>query len=76
MKIDLRKIYRFTPVESSAEAGLPAGGDIYYECSCGQIVSSVSHIQTQCDCGNLVGGHGAVQVGDAARVTPLRGKLR
>ncbi|MCE9569872.1 MAG: hypothetical protein K8R10_07680 [Rhodocyclales bacterium] len=74
MKLDLRSIYRFAPVES--DGSLPSGGDIYYECECGDIVSSVSHIAAACQCGNLKGGQGSVRVDDAARVKPMRGKLR
>ena len=37
MKIDLRSIYRFQPIEYSG--ALPSGGDVYYECECGDIVS-------------------------------------
>jgi hypothetical protein len=74
VKIDLRSIYRFTPVEPADT--LPSGGDIYYECACGDIVSSVSHIVAACQCGNLKGGQGSVAVADAARVKPMRGKLR
>jgi hypothetical protein len=74
VKIDLRSIYRFTPLESADK--LPSGGDIYYECQCGDIVSSVSHIAAACQCGNLKGGQGSVTVSDAARVKPMRGKLR
>ena len=74
MKIDLRSIYRFTPVEPADT--LPSGGDIYYECACGDIVSSVSHIAAACQCGNLKGGQGSIKVDDATRVKPMRGKLR
>ena len=76
MKIDLRKIYRFTPLDHAPGAALPSGGDIYYECECGDIVSSVSHVAAACQCGNLKGGQGSVEVGDPARVKPVRGKLR
>jgi hypothetical protein len=74
MKIDMRSIYTFSPVPHEGE--LPVGGDIYYECSCGKIVSSVSFIKAACDCGNVAGGQGNVAVKDAAKVKPLRGKLR
>jgi hypothetical protein len=74
MKLDLRSIYRFTPVES--DGALPSGGDIYYECDCGDIVSSVSFIAAACRCGNLKGGQGSVTVADATRIKPMRGKLR
>ena len=74
MKIDLRSIYRFTPVDPADT--LPSGGDIYYECACGDIVSSVSYIAAACECGNVKGGQGSATVQDAARVKPVRGKLR
>jgi hypothetical protein len=74
MKIDMRSIYTFSPVEF--EGNLPSGGDIYYECTCGSIVSSVSFIKAACECGNLSGGQGSTAVQDPAKVKPLRGKLR
>jgi hypothetical protein len=74
MKIDMRSIYVFSPVPH--EGTLPTGGDIYYECDCGKIVSSVSFIKAACDCGNVTGGHGSVTVKEPAKVKPLRGKLR
>jgi len=74
MKIDMRSIYHFSPV--SYEGALPTGGDIYYECDCGSIVSSVSFIKAVCVCGNVTGGHGTVTVQDPSKVKPLRGKLR
>ncbi len=74
MKIDMRSIYTFSPV--AFDGALPSGGDIYYECSCGSIVSSVSFIKAACECGNLSGGQGSIAVQDPAKVKPLRGKLR
>jgi hypothetical protein len=74
MKIDMRSIYTFSPV--AFEGTLPSGGDIYYECTCGSIVSSVSFIKAACDCGNLSGGQGRITVQDSGKVKPLRGKLR
>ena len=74
MKIDLRTIYRFQPMEYSG--GLPTGGDVYYECECGDIVSSVSFVKAACKCGNLTGGQGTVTIQSPDKVKPLRGKLR
>jgi hypothetical protein len=74
MKIDMRSIYRFQPIEYSG--ALPSGGDVYYECECGDIVSSVSFVKAACTCGNLAGGQGSVTVQSAEKVKPLRGKLR
>ena len=74
MKIDLRTIYRFQQIEQTG--ALPTGGDVYYECECGDIVSSVSFIKAACQCGNLTGGHGSVTVKSAEKVKALRGKLR
>ena len=77
MKIDLRKIYRFDPINHPAGAALPTGGDIYYECTeCKQVVSSVPHIVAHCECGNLNGKGGKVDIKDVAKVMPVRGKLR
>ena len=77
MKLDLRKIYRFDPIERQPDGALPKGGDVYYECgSCKEIVSSVSHIKVVCACGNLTGGGGATEVKTPDQVTPLRGKLK
>ena len=74
MKIDLRTIYRFQPIDHSGT--LPSGGDVYYECECGDIVSSVSFVKAACKCGNLAGGQGSIAVESPAKVKPLRGKLR
>ncbi len=77
MKLDMRKIYRFDAIPRAADGSLPKGGDVYYECGdCKDIVSSVSHIKATCGCGNLSGGAGQTEVQDAAKVTPLRGKLK
>lgn len=77
MKIDLRKIYRFEAINHAADAPLPSGGDIYYECTdCTHVVSSVPHIAAKCECGNLDGKGGTVAVKDAAKVKPVRGKLK
>lgn len=77
MKIDMRKIYRFDAVARNADGSLPEGGDIYYECTeCQHIVSSVSHLKSACECGNLDGGHGKTAVRSPEKVNPLRGKLR
>jgi hypothetical protein len=74
MKIDLRTIYRFQPIEHSGS--LPSGGDVYYECECGDVVSSVSFINVACKCGNVTGGQGSVAMQSSEKVKPLRGTLR
>lgn len=74
MKVDMRSIYRFEPIVF--EGALPSGGDVYYECTCGSIVSSVSFIKAACECGNVVGGQGTVKIQSPEKVKPLRGKLR
>ncbi|HLA34040.1 MAG TPA: hypothetical protein VJ001_04135 [Rhodocyclaceae bacterium] len=74
MKVDMRSIYRFDPIEYTG--ALPSGGDVYYECECGSIISSVTFIKAQCECGNMAGKQGDVTIKDAAKVKPLRGKLR
>ncbi len=77
MKIDMRKIYRFEAVPHAAGTPLPAGGDVYYECTeCKQVVSSVPHTPVHCDCGNISGKQGKIEIKDAGKVTPVRGKLR
>jgi len=77
MKIDLRKIYRFEAISHPTDTPLPTGGDIYYECTeCTHVVSSVPHIVSRCECGNLEGKQGKVEVKDAAKVKPVRGKLK
>ena len=74
MKIDLRTIYRFQPIDHSGT--LPSGGDVYYECECGDIVSSVSFVKAACKCNNIEGSAGTVTVKSPEKVKPLRGKLR
>ena len=37
---------------------------------------ATSRVAAACQCGNLKGGQGSVRVDDAARVKPMRGKLR
>lgn len=74
MKIDMRSIYRFQPIEHAGD--LPSGGDVYYECECGDIVSSVSFIKAACKCGNVTGEQGSVSIQSREKVKPLRGKLR
>lgn len=77
MKIDLRKIYRFEAMNHPAGEPLPTGGDVYYECTeCTQVVSSVPHIVAHCECGNLSGKGGKVDIKDAGKVKPVRGKLK
>ena len=77
MKLDLRKIYRFDAIPRNGDGSLPTGGDVYYECTeCKQVVSSVPHIVSACDCGNLSGKGGAVEIKSPDKVTPLRGKLK
>ncbi|MDR0578507.1 MAG: hypothetical protein LBI87_13490 [Candidatus Accumulibacter sp.] len=78
MKIDMRKIYNFHPVEPAPDPGdLPTGGDLYYECAeCSDVVSSVPHIQSACQCGNLSGNGGVLRVKDPVKVRVVRGKLK
>lgn len=78
MSVDMRKIYKFHPLEQQVDSeNLPTGGDLYYECrTCQGIVSSVSFIKAACECGNLEGGKGTVAVRDKALVTVVRGKLK
>lgn len=77
MKLDLRKIYRFDPIDHATGSPLPSGGDIYYECvECGFVVSSVTHLPAVCDCGNISGKQGQVEVRAPEKVKPVRGKLR
>lgn len=77
MKLDLRKIYRFTPMDHAPGEALPSGGDIYYECTaCNGVISSVPRFASECECGNLTGNHGEAVVKDAAKVVPVRGKLK
>ncbi len=77
MKIDLRKIYRFTPMDHAPDAALPSGGDIYYECTvCNGVISSVPRIPSACECGNLTGNGGEAVIKEADKVNPVRGKLK
>lgn len=78
MKIDMRKIYNFYPLEPAPEPdALPVGGDLYYECTeCSDIVSSVPRIKSACHCGNLSGNGGVLQVKDPTKVRVVRGKLK
>lgn len=77
MKLDMRSIYRFSPMDHAAGAPLPTGGDVYYECTeCKGIVSSVSFAKAACECGNLTGGGGNTTVLHPEKVSPMRGKLR
>ncbi len=78
MKVDLRKIYRFEPLPAPTEgSALPSGGDVFYEClQCNQVVSSVPFTPAECECGNLKGDKGAISIGDAAKIRPVRGKLK
>lgn len=76
--IDLRKIYKFYPVEPApAATDLPTGGDLYYEClECTGVVSSVPLIKAACVCGNLSGNGGKIDVKSPERVRVVRGKLK
>lgn len=77
MKLDLRKIYRFEPMEHASGSELPSGGDVYYECSiCNGIISSVPRIVSECECGNLTGKNGEATIREADKVKPVRGKLK
>ena len=76
--IDLRKIYRFVPVEPPPKVdSFPTGAMYYYEClDCQGIVNSVPHAPAACPCGNLSGGNGQVEIRDATRMTVMTGKLK
>ncbi len=78
VSIDLRKIYKFTPITPAPEPGkLPSGGDLYYECTeCSVIISSVPRIKSDCACGNLKGAAGKVEIQDPAKVNVVRGTLK
>ncbi len=79
LNLDLRKIYRFTPVTPSPSSTdpLPVGAMYYYEClDCQGIVNSVPHAPAQCACGNLVGRGGKVDIRDRARLQVMTGKLK
>lgn len=76
--IDLRKIYRFSPVVPAPAAGsFPAGAMYYYEClDCQAIVNSVPHTPAKCVCGNLAGGNGSIEIRNPERVRVMTGKLK
>jgi hypothetical protein len=78
LQIDLRKIYNFYPVEPAPAAdNLPAGGDLYYECTdCSVIINSVPRIKSACACGNLSGANGELSVKDGSKVKVVKGKLK
>ncbi|MBX3617991.1 hypothetical protein [Nitrosomonas sp.] len=78
LKIDMRKIYNFYPVEPVPDpAALPTSGDLYYEClDCTEIVNSLPFIKSACNCGNLVGSDGKLVVRNPESVRVVRGKLR
>lgn len=77
LNLDLRKIYRFSPVELAPSDPLPSGAMYYYEClDCQVIINSVPHAPAQCACGNLRGSGGAVEVGSNARLRVMTGKLK
>lgn len=78
LNIDLRKIYKFSPVTPAPAAdSLPTGANLYYEClDCQVIVNSVSHAPARCACGNLDGGGGRMATRDPARVRVLTGVLK
>ena len=76
--IDLRKIYRFVPLEPAPPASaLPTGAMYYYEClDCQGIVNSVPHVASACVCGNICGNGGKVEVRDPSRVRVMTGRLK
>lgn len=78
LNVDLRKIYRFTPLAPApASDKLPTGAMYYYEClDCQGIVSSVPHAPAKCACGNLSGTSGKLDVKDPSRLKVMTGKLR
>ncbi|MFA7268016.1 MAG: hypothetical protein WC073_01605 [Sterolibacterium sp.] len=77
MKVDLRKIYKFEKVEHSPGTPLPAGGDVFYECTeCGHVISSVPHTPAACECGNLSGNKGTTTIRDTEKVKLVRGRLK
>ena len=78
IRVDLRKIYLFSPVEPApAPESLPVGGDLYYEClDCATVLNSVPYIKCACECGNLIGGGGKTNVEKPDRVRVMRGKLK
>lgn len=78
LKIDMRKIYNFYPVEPEPDpVALPIRGDIYYEClDCTEIVNSLPFIKSACACGNLIGGAGKLNVERPTCVRVVQGKLK
>lgn len=78
LNLDLRKIYKFTPVTPTPDAGqLPSGASYYYECTeCQVIVNSVPHTPAKCACGNLSGGDGRLEIRDPSRLRVMTGKLK
>jgi hypothetical protein len=77
VKLDLRKIYRFSDMEHTQGAPLPSGGDVYYECTaCNGVISSVPRIASACECGNLTGNGGSAVIKEVDKVKPVRGKLK
>lgn len=77
LNLDLRKIYRFTPVTPAPSEPLPTGAMFYYEClDCQVIVNSVPHAPAKCACGNLSGGGGKVDIRDPERLRVMTGKLK
>jgi len=77
LNLDLRKIYRFTPVTLKPTDALPVGAMYYYEClECQVIVNSAPHTPAQCACGNLSGGDGRIDIRDPSRMRVMTGKLK
>jgi len=77
-QIDLRKIYRFYPVDPAPPSdALPCSGDLYYEClECSVILNSVPRIKVACTCGNLSGADGKIEVRNPERVRVVRARLK
>ncbi|OQA34497.1 MAG: hypothetical protein BWY57_00424 [Betaproteobacteria bacterium ADurb.Bin341] len=77
-QIDLRKIYRFYPLDPApGPDALPSAGDLYYEClECAVILNSVPRAQVACNCGNLSGNDGKIEVKNPERVRVVRGRLK
>lgn len=78
LNIDLRKIYKFSPlVPAPALEQLPVGAMYYYEClECQVIVSSVPHTPAKCACGNLSGNGGKLEIREPSRLRVMTGKLK
>ncbi len=78
MNIDMRKIYKFQPIEPKpAPENLPTGGDIYYEClDCSSIINSLPYIASACSCGNLEGSDGKLSIKNPSIVQAVRGALK